>query len=276
MLVRADCTSLLQAYGLDTFQAVYNYQGGKILKQRDRRTLIKLELDHPGRRAQLFLKKHEPVSVRQKLWSWLKLRSPISPGRHEWQNIRALEKLGIESLPVIAFGEEKKAGASFLLSLALADERTTDGFIRERFQLPLSEEDLALKRQLIGALANLARAFHGAGFNHRDFYLSHFYLRQPTPGDFRLRLIDLQRMERRCCLRGRWLVKDLAALNYSAPDVIRPADKIRFFRRYRKIDTLRPRDKRLVRSILRKTQRIRAHDLKSKERQAREHVTPAE
>ena len=66
-------------------------------------------------------------------------------------------------------------------------------------------------------MAEIARRFHAAGYNHRDFYTCHFLVKEPAPGQFDVRLIDLQRVQRRRWFRRRWIVKDLAQLAYSAP-----------------------------------------------------------
>ena len=66
-------------------------------------------------------------------------------------------------------------------------------------------------------MARIARLLHGAGYNHRDFYCCHFLIKELSPGEFDIRLIDLQRAERRRWFRRRWIVKDLVQLAYSPP-----------------------------------------------------------
>ena len=52
--------------------------------------------------------------------------------------------------------------------------------------------------QLVMLLAGIARCMHGAGINHRDFYLCHFHLARESlaRGPLRCHLIDLHRAER--------------------------------------------------------------------------------
>ena len=162
-----------------------------------------------------------------------------------------------------------------------------DDFLKDNFAAGGS--DFRKKRLLVRQIARLAGRFHGAGFYHRDFYLCHFFVRPwPTAGQappchitegatdssgqspYILHLIDLQRV-RHC--RGRkvgrrWIVKDLAALAYSAPEgVITRTDKVRFLREYFAADKLDVTVRDLIRSIVRKTRLIARHDANLQARQ---------
>ena len=113
-------------------------------------------------------------------------------------------------------------------------------------------------RRLIVQVADIARRFHAAGFNHRDFYCCHFLVKETSPGRFDVRLIDLQRVQRRRWFRRRWIVKDLAQLASMSPDDrVGCREKILFLRTYLGVRKLRPQDKRLVRDVLRKLSLIR-------------------
>jgi membrane-associated phospholipid phosphatase len=107
---------------------------------------------------------------------------------------------------------------------------------------------------------------HGAGFTHRDLYLCHLFLR-PDGG---LTLIDLQRVTRGGPGHRRRAVKDLAALNYSAPSpAVTRADRMRFLLAYLGRRRLGAAGGRLARRIVRKTERIRRHDANKRAREAR-------
>ncbi|MCB1674676.1 MAG: lipopolysaccharide core heptose(I) kinase RfaP, partial [Halioglobus sp.] len=89
--------------------------------------------------------------------------------------------------------------------------------------------------RLLRKLADTARRMHGAGINHRDFYLCHFHLDpatldRPAP---RCHLIDLHRAQLRRRVPRRWRVKDLAGLYFSAMDCgLSRRDVLRFMRHY--------------------------------------------
>ena len=107
-------------------------------------------------------------------------------------------------------------------------------------------------------MAEIARRFHAAGYNHRDFYTCHFLVKEPSPGQFDVRLIDLQRVQRRRWFRRRWIVKDLAQLAYSAPrDRIGPKEWIAWMRHYLGTPKLRRGDKRLIRAVAARVKRMR-------------------
>ena len=112
--------------------------------------------------------------------------------------------------------------------------------------------------RLIVQVAGIARRFHAAGFNHRDFYACHFLTKEISPGQFDVRLIDLQRVQKRRWLRRRWIVKDLAQLASMSPDDrVGPREQILFLRTYLGVSKLRTQDKRLVRDVLAKLSLIR-------------------
>jgi heptose I phosphotransferase len=105
----------------------------------------------------------------------------------------------------------------------------------------------------MSGVAAVARAFHQAGYNHRDLYCCHFFVREHEPGVFQVNLIDLQRVENRRLPLRRWRIKDLAQLAYSAPrERISCADKLAFMKLYLGVQKLRPCDKQLIRQVLAK------------------------
>jgi hypothetical protein len=111
---------------------------------------------------------------------------------------------------------------------------------------------------------------HRGGMNHRDYYLCHLHIlpeAQPWP---KLFVIDLNRADRRKKVGQRWIVKDIAALNYSAPEAIfSRSDRLRFLKVYLGVDRLDAYGRRLAVKVLRKTQKIARHAVRSKARDLR-------
>jgi heptose I phosphotransferase len=106
-------------------------------------------------------------------------------------------------------------------------------------------------------------SLHAAHLHHRDLYLGHIFVREEGRGDFRLFLIDLQRVEQRRRLSWRWRIKDLATLNFTAEGMpITRTDRVRFYTEYRR--SVRPgtREEAVKRAILRKTAQIGRHTVK--------------
>ncbi len=98
----------------------------------------------------------------------------------------------------------------------------------------------------------LIQKMHACGFNHRDLYLCHIL--RDGRGD--LYIVDLHRVQHRAAVPERWRVKDIAALNYSAPaGIISRTDRLRFLKTYLGTDRLTARDKRFALKILKKTRK---------------------
>jgi heptose I phosphotransferase len=247
----------LEAAGLAHFDDVMSTTQGRLLRALPDRENWRLELHGPHGPRGAYLKKHH---VRD--WgTWWRARLGTGPGRTagrvEARNVARLARSGIAAMRLIAYGEKLHPSGrleSFVLTEELAGHTQLDHYLRQRFP-PLAgwrPRDGELD-QLIDAVADVAARFHRLGYNHRDLYCCHFFIREREAGDFQVNLIDLQRVEHRRRFRWRWLVKDLAQLAYSAPrDRITCTQKLRFLKRYLGVERLRPQDRRLVRRVLAK------------------------
>ncbi len=186
----------------------------------------------------------------------------------EWTWLNELARAGISVPEPIAYGEEmigpwERRSAVVLGAVA--------GVSLERW---CAEHTHRLPAVVRDALADLVARFHALGMVHRDLYLSHVFGSALDTEAPRLSLIDLQRAVRLGWRRERWIVKDLAALNYSTPPAAAaPRDRLRWLKRYLSLGggqiaraeacgsaRLRRPDRVLVRRIIAKTQQIRRHD----------------
>ena len=230
----------LQTAGLDRFQAVMTSTLGRCMRALEDRENWRLTLSSPGQPSRtVFLKKHH-VGVRfGRLRAQFGSAPPESAGRVEARNARLLVAEGIGVMELIAWGEhlhEDGRLESFLMTDELAGYKPLDRFLLDRFcessDRKIGPRDRGLLR-LIGRVASVARKFHGAGYNHRDLYCCHFFIKETVPEEFDVKLIDLQRVQHRRRFRRRWLVKDLAQLAYSAPrNRIKWSHRVAFLRRY--------------------------------------------
>ncbi|HAA05383.1 MAG TPA: hypothetical protein DCE18_18740 [Syntrophobacteraceae bacterium] len=240
----------LKQHGLDTVEQIMGRDGGKVMRQAPGRITVRLNLAED---TKLYLKRHFPPSP-----------GAAMDGLREWDNMEILRSLEISCPTLVAAGCGIVDGApcSFLITEEVPDAIPLDDFLSslcsDRGGSPWNH-----KRHLIRKLADLARKLHRQGHHHKDFYLCHLFINQHSPLDSPLTLIDLQRLGRAHWFRRRWIVKDLAALNYSARvEFTTHTDRLRFLLAYLGRDRLDPRARRLIRAILRKTERIRRHDLK--------------
>ena len=211
-------------------------QQGELFRNKEGRRTLRFEIAGRG----YFLKLHEGVGWTEIIKNLLQGRLPILGARNEYDAIRALESLRIDTLSTAGFGERGINPAkqlSFLVTDELRDVISLEDFCRPWLDQP---PPYGLKRNLILRVADIARRIHNSGINHRDFYLCHFLLDTTQHIDdksvksTKLHLMDLHRAQIRKRVPHRWLVKDLGALYYSALDIgLNKRDVLRFIRAYR-------------------------------------------
>ncbi len=188
-----------------------------------------------GERA-YFAKLHFGVGWGEILKNLVMARLPVTGARNEFKTCRYLDAQGVDAPRVAAFGEVGTSPASrfsFVICDALEGYESLED-ITERWELsPPSPRE---KRRLTVAVAEFAKALHGSGVIHRDFYVCHL-LAEIEPyarGEVHLAVIDLHRAQIHAEVPRRWLLRDLAALLFSTLDL--PIDSrgwLRFIRIYR-------------------------------------------
>lgn len=194
----------------------------------------------------------------------------------EWTWIHELEARGVRCPVPVALGEDVHQGVERESVCVTAE---APGRSLEQCLIALgrdAREAAAFTRAVLRPLAELIRRLHDAGFVHRDLYAAHVFVDDPGasrsesmtgPHQTVLTLIDLQRVMRPRWLMGRWIVKDLASLNYSCPrGQVSRCDRLRWLRAYRGVRRLTPADKRLAQRIEGKTLRIARHDARRRRR----------
>ncbi len=259
--VSARWVSMLRRHGLTSLEAMLSCNG-EILDKPGLpvwRRRVRLELvDDTGAAVNLYMKRYlEPPPVEQKRRT---VRGDGDLRKHgtawnEWRWLCRLMEHGIACPEPVAFGERMDGGheqASVLLMNSVAGESLER--VAERRPGRISVE-------WINGVGVLVRKLHGAGFVHRDLYLSHIFVSDRA--SLKFALIDVARMMEPRWRWERWIVKDLAALNYSTPGhMATMTDRLRFLRVYLDVSRLSDRTKRLIGRICRKTERIAAHDRK--------------
>jgi len=200
--------------------------------------------DMPGRKTMrvwlggraYFIKQHFGVGWVEILKNLASGKMPILGADTEWQAIHRLHALGISTMTAVGFGSRGLNPAtrrSFLLTEDLGNIISLEDFCRDWATNP---PPLHLKRQLLAAVAHIARTLHENGLNHRDFYLCHFCLdaQRLAAGEVCLYLLDLHRMGIRRPISPAARMKDMAALYFSAMDIgLSMRDCLRFLRLYR-------------------------------------------
>jgi heptose I phosphotransferase len=127
----------------------------------------------------------------------------------------------------------------------------------------LRNGQLQTMRQIIAGVADAARTMHQAGLHHQDFYLTHLMVPVNRTEKTRvpIHVLDLGRVRWQRHLSGRWIVKDLGQLNYSASRVS-STDRLRFLTAYlgRPVEN---NDRTLIRRVLGKSRAIARHSQKN-------------
>lgn len=237
--------AMLAEQCLGDLDAVFAWQAGDRL---DKPTLEgwrqrwRLRLPKPdGVTAVLYLKRFDRPRLGRQVERWLTGHWGRSTAGVECDNARQLAAAGINAAIAVAYGE-RMVGPWERRSFVLLGE--VPGEALERWvpaHMPPLDDAAGhlLRRRLVDRLADFVAAFHRAGFVHRDLYLSHVFVRlgptgQPDDADAGLfALIDLQRVFRPRWRHRRWVVKDLAALDFSTPaDRFSRWDRLRFLCRY--------------------------------------------
>ena len=264
--VDAEYRPALERAGLTTFEDLMTRHGGEQLRALADRENWRMEVvAASGERSKAYLKKHRRHDAVTRLRRRFGRPPATSPGRYEAEMLWRLAHDGIPAMRLIAFGEkfyDDGRCESFLLTEDLAGFTQLDHFLRKRFAERATRgttgRDHELSR-LIEEVADAAARFHSHGYNHRALYCCHFFIRARARGAFDVHRIDLPRVTARRPSRHRWMVKDLAQLAYSAPrERIGCTERMGFVKRYMGVRKLRPADKRLIRQVLAKQQRMEA------------------
>ena len=222
----------------NSFDWLMNVEGKVHRAVKNRRT-VEFTLDG----KHYFIKAHRGAGWREVGKNVIYGRAPIVSAEPEWRAIERLNRVGVATPVVSGKGLRGAAPArleSFVITEALEGMISLEDFVRDWRGVARTKRAV-LKRALLVRIAEIARRMHGAGLNHRDFYLCHFLVRDRDwtkwkPGDLiELVLIDLHRVQIRECVPDRWLVKDLGGLLFSALDAgLTCHDLLRFIQAYRK------------------------------------------
>jgi hypothetical protein len=268
--------AFLASHGLATFDSFLAAEAGQpISRKRGRNTVV---FEREGRR---FYLKRSSVHPRELLKNLLRGRLNQRGPLHEAAAALAIRETGLRTVHVAAFGSRRRMGLetqAFILIEHLYDHQPIEAVARQQWAPPLTGPRFAGKRQLLLQTADFAALFHAEGLHHQDFYLSHLF----TDAAGHVAVIDVQRVVHRRRLRQRQRVKDLAQLYFSGRfiDRVTRVDALRFFLRYRgrqRAADLDARDRRVIRSVLRKVAAIARHTSKLlARRRLRGEIPPAD
>ena len=186
-----------------------------------------------------FAKVHQGVGWGEIFKNIIMFKKPVVSARNEYEFILRLEKLGIDTMKVAAFGEKGKNPAkkeSFIITEELTNVVSVEDICKNWKNVPA---EFLFKKALIEHLAEVSRILHQNRIIHRDFYICHFLLdiskrtKNIVPQKIRTYLIDLHRAQILTKRSFRWIVKDIGGLWFSAMDAgLTRTDRFRFMKIY--------------------------------------------
>ncbi|MFQ5429837.1 MAG: lipopolysaccharide kinase InaA family protein [Phycisphaerae bacterium] len=268
---------LLQAAGIGGFNDVFHYSDGDALNKpglSPHRERVRMEVGASGGRTRVFyLKRYLRPPMREQLRRIAEVGLKHGSGWREMHFIKRLTLLGIPTLRAVAFGQKMRGvieKKSFAITEAI-DGQSLERVAEAAARNPGAAPAWTQRREIIRQLAFITRRLHENRLYHRDLYLCHVFLANNTDGAVVLRLIDLARMIEKPRNPDRWRIKDLAALDYSAPaSVVTRADRVRFLYDYDANLAGRPAGRAalraLARSVRSRARRMARHDAKRKDR----------
>ena len=211
-------------------------QQGKIFRAVENRRTLRFKIGA----NRYFLKLHCGVGWREIFKNLAHGKLPVTGADNEWRALAKLNQLNVPTMRAVAFGRRGVNPAtrvSFLITEELRDTISLSAVCADWQTHPPS---VGFKRAVINRVAELARALHDGGVNHRDFYLCHLFAdvsmgrENLTRANLRLSVMDLHRAQTRKKTPRRWRVKDIGGLYFSALELnLARNDLLRFMRAYR-------------------------------------------
>jgi len=259
--IAPDFIEPFKSIGLTDIDSIFDFKAGENLHKDNLagyRSRIMFSLGENDSR--LFLKRYEKVPKFRQIKNWIEHKGRKSTMAYDMDPAEKLRSLGVSTPRTVACGQRWShffEQRSFVITEQVPNALSLEKFL-PRYCYGKSLDDVQRKRKFIESLADFAREFHATGFRHRDFYLCHIFFSD----DGKFTLIDLNRAFQPIFLAQRYRVKDIAQLYYSSPgSVFSRADRLRFYLRYSGRSRLCGRDRRFIKKVKAKANRMAKHDL---------------
>lgn len=238
----------------------FGMEGGTVAKNfLPERTTTRFVLSGGNGSEQAFyIKRHGSSPLKEYLKPLFRLTRPILGARNEWVAMIRFHEVGIPTMVPVALGERGKH--SFVVTRSIEGCSKVSKWMQENL-VRRQHCDRDEVRLMIQKAAEITRTMHSARMHHQDFYLTHLMVSGDS-ADRQMYVIDLGRVRQRRHLSQRWIVKDLAQLDYSA-SLLTKSERCRFFEAYLG-HSLRDSDRGVLRRIQRKSAAIARHSRKNR------------
>lgn len=275
IIINTDYASMMEKHGLTTFEALWSFSNGTIIKQKDERTVYKIRLnsnsgigenhgDSTNDGEIFFLKKHQQhLGVLQRILLFFYHVSSRSEGTKEFYNYCEFRSKGLATPVPLASGIRFTSFfkvESFLITKNFAPLIDLEDIVLNQPEFLLGTINNKRKHNILRAIAHYARKMHASGLNHKDFNATHLLLQDIDAEQPLVALFDLQRIDKNIFNRFRWPIKSLAELFYTLPSTIfSETDRYFVFTEYKGTSRLSWHAKMQYRWILKKMARIARH-----------------
>lgn len=200
-------------------------------------------LSLPGQRARYFVKRQLNHCSRT-------LRHPLRGEPtlcREFANLQILAEADIGAPEVVYFATRSDAEGQAAI---LVTRELLDSCSLEDFEPRIIAMSFQRRRQLLRDLAALVSGLHKRGYQHRNLYPKHVFVREGGDG-FTLHLIDLETMRRHWGLRRYWL-RDIEVLHRRS-HYWRNTERIAFLLDYLGEKRLTSQARDIVKALVRRT-----------------------
>lgn len=213
MVVIAKHRAVVERLKLAQLADVKAFSGDLVKNHRGRRDIFRIRtMDDAGRELILFLKRNWKPYKKDGLTSVLRRGKVWSLSRQEWENSLALQRAGLNTAALVAYGED--CGPlwekfSFILTEAATGQQTVQDFLQHC-------RDAKLRRRVFDELAQTIRKMHDAGLASPDLFTRHLFVDEAAASPA-FCFIDMARLDSGKPLSDRTRARDLAALHVTAP-----------------------------------------------------------
>jgi len=264
--------TLLRDLRFHSFESIWHYRGGEIIKKIKARSVARIEVQSHSKKTYYYLKRHNPEFIGFRgLFALISPKWILSQGRKEFKNICDFRRSNLATVVPVATGEKRFRFfwvASFLITEDFSPYTSLENLLGDQPELFTGSEGETRKKNIINEIGLLARRMHQNGFNHGDFNATHILLNYEDGSDIpKIALFDIQRVDRKKSFRFRWMIKSLARLNYTLPEsIFNTKDRISILQSYKGKQKLHVFDWLQWFWIKRKTARIKKHHEKMRAR----------
>jgi len=278
LIINERYQSFLENIAFTSFDAIWTFAGGEVVKQKGERTVIRVALpwasgyvaEHGQPTAGdtvFYIKKHcQRLSLRQSLQCLLRPAGPCGEGLKEFHNYCRFRQSGLGTAVPVAAGMKFSSffrADSLLITRDFSPLRALEDIVLQQPATLQGLENREKKKNILRQIARYARRMHDSGMNQKDFNATHILLQDLEAAQPQVALFDLQRVDHNPLNRFHWPIKALAELNYTLPPALFAEDDRAFlFSSYKGKEKLSVLDQWQYRLIRRKTDRIAKHTRK--------------